>query len=102
METDNRITAILAYLREDIAGMYPQKKLDEIDEEIGTQDWNNFVQEFKKTFSDKTKAAGAKWKIEMFKQEKKNMANFMIEFKTLVTKVDIDNLHTIFLLKKNV
>jgi len=36
METDNRITAILAYLREDIAGMYAQKKLDEIDEEIGT------------------------------------------------------------------
>jgi len=30
------------------------------------------------------------------------MANFMIEFKTLVIKVDIDNLHTIFLLKKNV
>ena len=33
METNNRIMAILAYLREDIAGIYAQRKLDELDEE---------------------------------------------------------------------
>jgi len=38
METGDRIIAILAYLREDIAGTYAQKKLDELDEEIRTQD----------------------------------------------------------------
>ena len=40
--------------------------------------------------------------IETFKQRKKNTADFMIEFDTLAMKVDIDKLHVIFLLKKNV
>ena len=53
-------------------------------------------------FSDKTKLADAEWKIESFKQEKQNTADFMIEFKTLAMKANIDNLHTIFLLKKNI
>ena len=53
-------------------------------------------------FSDKTKAADAEWKIETFKQGKKNMADFMIEFEVLAMKVDTDELHAIFLLKKNV
>ena len=48
------------------------------------------------------KAADAKWKIETIKQEKKNTADFMIEFKALAIKADTDELHTIFLLKKNV
>jgi len=30
------------------------------------------------------------------------MADFMIEFKTLAMKIEIDKLHTIFLLKKNI
>jgi len=38
----------------------------------------------------------------MFKQGKKNTADFMIEFNVLVMKADTDELHTIFLLKKNV
>jgi len=38
METDDRITAILAYLRGGVVGIYTQKKLDELDEELGTQD----------------------------------------------------------------
>ena len=38
METNNRIMAILAYLRGDVAGIYIQKKLNELDKEIGTQD----------------------------------------------------------------
>ena len=53
-------------------------------------------------FSDKTKAADAKWRIESFKQGKKNIANFIIEFKVLAMKMDTDKLHIIFLLKKNV
>ena len=38
IETDNRIMAILARLRGGVAGIYAQKKLDELDEELGTQD----------------------------------------------------------------
>ena len=38
METDNRITAILAHLRGGIVGIYTQKKLDELDKELETQD----------------------------------------------------------------
>ena len=70
METDNRITAILARLRGGVAGIYVQKKLNELDKELGTQDWDEFVKEIKTTFSNKSKAADAEWKIETFKQEK--------------------------------
>ena len=83
-------------------GIYAQKKLDEFDEDNNTQDWDKFVKEFKTTFSDKSKAADAEWKIETFKQGKKNTADFMIEFEALAMKADTNELHAIFLLKKNV
>jgi len=99
---DDRITAILARLRGGVAGIYAQKKLDELDEDNNTQDWDEFVKEIKTMFSDKSKAADAEWKIETFKQEKRNTADFIIEFEALAMKADTDELHTIFLLKKNV
>ena len=60
------------------------------------------MKELKTTFSDKSKAADAEWKIETFKQGKRNTADFIIEFETLAMKADTDELHAIFLLKKNV
>ena len=99
---DDRITAILARLRGGVAGIYAQKKLDEFDEDNDTQDWDEFVKEFQTTFSDKSKAADAKWKIETFKQGKRNTVDFMIEFEVLAMKANIDELHAIFLLKKNI
>ena len=101
METNDRIIAILACLRGGTAGIYAQKKLDELDKETRIQNWDNFVQEIRKTFSNKTKAVDTKWKIQTFKQEK-NMADFMIEFKPLAMKVNTDKLYAIFLLKKNI
>ena len=59
------------------------------------------MKEIKTMFSDKTKAADAEWKIETFKQGKKNMADFIIEFEALAMKADTDELHAILLLKKN-
>ena len=67
-----------------------------------TQSWEEFVKEIKTVFSDKSKAADVKWKIETFKQGKKHIVDFMIEFEMLAMKVDTDDLHAIFLLKKNV
>ena len=93
---------ILAYLRGGVVGIYAQIKLNELDEELRTQDWENFVKKIKTMFSNKIKAVDAKWKIESFKQEKKNTADFMIEFDILAMKVDTDELYTIFLLKKNI
>jgi len=84
-----------------VARIYAQKKLDELDKELGIQDWDNFVKELKMTFSDKSKAANAEWKIETFKQGKQNTADFIIEFEALAMKADTDELHAIFLLKKN-
>ena len=52
-------------------------------------------------FSDKSKAADTKWKIETFKQGKQNTADFIIEFEALAMKAETDEMHTIFLLKKN-
>jgi len=48
------------------------------------------------------KAADTEWRIEFFKQGKKNTVDFMIELKALAMKADMDELHAIFLLKKNV
>ena len=53
-------------------------------------------------FNDKTKVADTKWRIKSFKQGKRNMANFIIEFEALAIKANTDELHMIFLLKKNV
>jgi len=102
IETNNRITAILAHLRGGVVGIYAQRKLDKLDKELRTQDWEEFIKKIKTTFSDKMKAADAEWKIEFFKQEKKNTANFMIEFDALAMKADTDELHAIFLSKKNI
>ena len=102
IETNDRITVILAYLRGDVAGIYTQRKLDELDKELGTQNWEDFIKEIKITFSDKTKAADTEWKIKSFKQGKKNTMDFMIEFNILAMKMNTDELHTIFLLKKNI
>ena len=102
MEIDNRITAILAHLRGSVVGIYAQKKLNKLDKELGTQNWDNFVKEIKTTFSDKTKVADGEWMIESFKQGKWNTADFIIEFEILAIKADTDKLHAIFLLKKNV
>ena len=93
---------ILACLRRGVAGIYAQRKLNELDKETGIQDWEDFVKEIKTTFSDKMKAADAKWKIKSFKQGKKNIVDFMIEFDALAMKADINELHAIFLLKKNI
>ena len=60
------------------------------------------MKEIKTTFSNKTKAADAEWRIESFKQWKCNTPDFMIEFEALAIKSDTDKLHAIFLLKKNV
>ena len=100
--TDDRITVILAHLREGVAGIYAQKKLNEFDEDNDTQDWDEFVKEFKTIFSNKSKAADTKWKIETFKQGERNTADFMIKFEALAMKADTDKLHAIFLLKKNI
>ena len=67
---DDRITVILAHLRRGVAGIYAQKKLNELDEDNNTQDWDDFIKELKIMFSNKSKTADAKWKIKTFKQEK--------------------------------
>jgi len=102
IETNDRIIMILAHLRGDVVGIYAQKKLDELDKELGAQDWDDFIKEIKTTFSNKTKAADAKWRIESFKQGKWNTTDFMIEFDVLAMKAETDELHAIFLLKKNI
>ena len=99
---DEKITAVLAQLRGGMAGIYAQKKIDKLEDTENTQGWEEFVEELKTAFSDKSKAADAKWKIEIFKQGRKHIADFIIKFEVLAMKANTDNLHTIFLLKKNI
>ena len=57
-----------------------------------------FIKELKTTFSNKSKIADTKQEIKTFKQGKKHITNFMIEFEVLVIKIKIDDLYTVFLL----
>ena len=99
---NNRIIIILACIREGIAGIYTQKKLDQIEDKKDIQDQKEFVREIKTMFSDKSKIADTKQKIKMFKQEKKHIADFIIKFEALAIKAETDNMYAIFLLKKNI
>jgi len=73
-----------------------------LEDKEDTQDWEEFIKEIKTAFSDKSKAADTEWKIKTFRQSKKHIANFMIEFNALAMKVETDDIYTIFLLKKNI
>ena len=53
-------------------------------------------------FSNKSKIADVEWKNKMFQQSKKHITDFMIEFEMLAMKAEIDDIHAIFLLKKNI
>ena len=94
---DDRITAIISHLEGSVVGIYAQKKLDQIEDKEDIQNWKDFIREIKIIFSDKSKTADIKQKIEIFKQGKKHIADFMIEFKVLAIKTEIDE---IFLLKQ--
>jgi len=59
---------------------------------------DNFIKEVKIAFSNKSKATDAEWKITIFKQRKKHITDFMIEFEALAIKTETNNIHTIFLL----
>ena len=92
---------ILAHLRRGVVRIYAQKKLDKLNKDNDTQDWDDFIREIKNIFSNKSKAADAKYKIKTFKQGKQNTADFIIEFEVLAMKAETDEIHAIFLLKKN-
>ena len=99
---DDKITIVLAQLRESIAGIYAQKKINKLDDIEDTQNWKEFVKEIKIAFSNKRKIANVEWRIETFQQGKNHIANFMIEFEVLDMKAETDDIHVIFLLKKNI
>ena len=56
---NDKIITVLAQLRGSIAEIDPQKKINELEDEKDTQDWEEFVKEIKIAFSDKSKAANA-------------------------------------------
>jgi len=99
---DDKITVVLAQLRRGIAGIYAQKNINKLEDEEDIQDWEKFVKEIKTAFSDKSKAADAEWKIEIFQQGKKHIADFMIKFNALAMKAETNYMHAIFLLKKDI
>jgi len=48
------------------------------------------------------KEADAEWHIKTFTQDRKYIADFLIEFMALASKAQIDDQHAIFLPKKNI
>ena len=49
-----------------MAGIYAQKKIDELEDTEDIQDWKEFVKKIKITFSNKSKAVDVEWNIKMF------------------------------------
>jgi len=43
-----------------------QKKINKLEDEEDTQDWEEFIKKVKTAFSNKIKAADTEWKIETF------------------------------------
>ena len=58
------------------------------------------VKEIKTSFNDKSEIVDIKQKIETFKQEKKHIIDFMIEFKVLAIKAKTNDMYTIFIEKE--
>ena len=54
------------------------------------------VKEIKTSFNDKSEIVDIKQKIETFKQGKKHIMDFMIEFKVLAIKAKTNDMYTIF------
>ena len=101
-DTNEKIIAVLGRFWGGTAGAFAQQKLDKINGGDDTPSWNAFEAELQLVYSDKTKETNTEWHIETFTQEKKHIANFLIEFIALASKAQTDNQHAIFLLKKNV
>jgi len=91
---------VLAQLREGIVEIYVQKKIDQMKDDDDIQNWDKFVKEVKTAFSNKSKVADAKWKIKIFRQGKKHIVDFIIEFKALAMKTETDHIHAIFFNKE--
>ena len=73
LATDNKITAILAWLREGPADIYTQNEINQIKDYDNTQDWGEFIKEIKTAFSNKIEIIDAEQKIEIFQQGKKHI-----------------------------
>jgi len=101
-EAKDKVTVVLSKFRGGTAGAFAQQKLDEIEEQDDTPSWDAFEAEIKLIYQDKTREADAEWRIKTFTQGQKHIADFLIEFMALVAKVQTDDQHAIFLLKKNV
>ena len=54
------------------------------------------IKGIKTSFNNKSETVDIKWKIEIFKQGKKHIMDFMIEFKVLAIKAKTNDMYTIF------
>ena len=101
-DANEKIIAVLGRFWGGTAGAFAQQKLDKIDGRDNTPSWDAFEVELQLVYSNKIKEADAEWCIKTFTQEKKHIADFLIEFMALASKAQTDDQHAIFLLKKNV
>jgi len=100
--TDKKIIAVLGRFQKGTIGAFAQQKLNKIDGGDDTPSWDAFEAELQLVYSDKMKEADVEWHIKTFTQGKKHITDFLIEFMALASKVQTDNQHAIFLLKKNI
>jgi len=96
IDTDEKIIAVLGRFQEETAGAFAQQKLNKLDGGDDTPSWDAFEAELQLVYNDKMKEADAEWYIETFTQGKKHIADFLIEFIALASKVQTDDQHAIF------
>jgi len=102
INTNEKIIAILERFHRGTARAFAQQKLNKIKQDDNTPSWDAFKAKLQLVYSNKTKEANAKWHIKTFTQNRKYIADFLIEFMALASKAQIDDQHAIFLLKKNI
>lgn len=99
---DDKAIAIISRMRGGTAGAFGDMKFREIEDSDDAVNWDEFVQELEKTFSNDALHERAQWQIEKFKQGEKHTVDFLIEFEVLKSRAELDEKHAMFLLKKNV
>jgi hypothetical protein len=99
---DKKAIAILSRMQGGIAGTYAAKWLTKVESSDDTIDWEDFKKDITTSFSVGNEKEKAEWDIEEFKQGKRHIADFLIEFSVLKVKAKCNHTHAIFLLKKHV
>jgi hypothetical protein len=99
---DMKITATISQMRGGTAGNFATHWTDKVANTDDTMDWKAFDDDLTGSFSMGNEKETAQWKIKSFKQGNCHIIDFLIKFHILKMTSKTNDVHAIFLLKKNI